>query len=114
VLLNGVSAKQIQGMSIDDVTGRIVQGMQKDNGLKPLGNAQAITVAGHQGRYVMMQSSSPFPDQKGQQQPERDMLVTVPQEDGAVLFMIFVAPEANFKQFEPAFAAMLKSLQFKQ
>jgi hypothetical protein len=112
VLLNGVAPQQGQQMSIDDVTKQLVQDMQQSNGVQPTGNPRPITVGGAQGRSVMMQSTSPFPDANGQQQKEQDWLVAVPQQNGSVLFMIFVAPEAQFSKFEPAFTAMLKSMQF--
>jgi len=47
-------------------------------------------------------------------QKERDWLVTVPRSDGSVIFMVFVAPDAEFARFQPAFEAMIKSIQFKQ
>jgi hypothetical protein len=111
VLLNGVAASQ-QPMSIDDVTGRIVQDMQQSNGVQPVGKAQAITVGGIQGRSINLQSTSPFPAANGQPQKERDWLVTIPQHDGSVILMIFVAPESEFARFRPTYEAMLKSLQF--
>ncbi|MBV8629315.1 MAG: M48 family metalloprotease, partial [Silvibacterium sp.] len=55
VLLNGVAPSNGGRMSIDDVTGQIVQSMEKHNGVHPLGNAQAITVSGIQARSVMLQ-----------------------------------------------------------
>jgi len=112
VLLNGVAIPKGEHISIDDVTGRLVQDMQQNNGLQPVGNAQPITVGGIQGRSVTLQSTSPFPAANGQPQKERDWLVTVPQRDGSVIFMIFVAPESEFARFEPTYQAMLKSLQF--
>jgi len=77
-----------------------------------VGDAQTISVNGVQGRSVTLQSTSPFPAANGQPQKERDWLVTVPQRDGSVIFMIFVAPESEFARFEPTYQAMLKSLQF--
>jgi len=53
------------------------------------------------------------PDAKGQVQPERDWLVTVPQSDGSMIVMIFVAPQADFEQLKPTYEAMLKSIQFR-
>jgi hypothetical protein len=87
--------------------------MQKNNGLKPMGKAEPINVGGADGRFVMLQSASPFAGENGQAQVERDWLVAVPQRDGAVILMIFIAPEAHFSQLKPAFDAMLKSIQFK-
>ena len=42
----------------------------------------------------------------------RDWLVTVPTPDGAVIGLVFVAPEAQFDRFRPTFESMLRSLQF--
>ena len=46
MLLNGVAPPQGERMNIDDITGQLVQHMQQNNGLQPLGNAQPITVDG--------------------------------------------------------------------
>lgn len=113
VLLNGLTAQQVQRMSIDDATSRLVQTMQKNNGLQPVTKATPITVGGLEGRSVVMQSPSPFPDANGQPQQERDWLITVPQRDGALIFMIFVAPETDFAHLQPTYEAMLKSMQFR-
>jgi beta-barrel assembly-enhancing protease len=112
VLLNGLTAQQVNGMGIDDATGRIIQVMQKNNGLQQVSKAAPITVGGIEGRSVVLQSASPFPDAKGQAQQERDWLITVPQRDGALIFMMFIAPEADFSHLQPAYEAMLKSMQF--
>ena len=71
-----------------------------------------MTINGVQGRAVVMQSQSPFRNPGGQPQTERDWMVTVPQRDGTVIFMVFVAPEAEFSLFQPTYEAMLKSVQF--
>ena len=113
LLLNGLTAQQVQGAGIDEATNRLAQHMQQNNGLKPVTKAAPITVGGLEGRAVVMQSPSPFPDAKGQPQQERDWLITVPQRDGALIFMIFIAPEADFAQLEPAYQGMLKSMQFR-
>jgi hypothetical protein len=70
-------------------------------------------VAGIQGRSTFLRSASPFPDANGQARPERDWLVTVPLQDGSLIFMIFIAPESDFSRLQPTFDAMLKSAQFK-
>jgi hypothetical protein len=36
----------------------------------------------------------------------------VPQHDGSVIFMIFVAPQPDFERFRPTYEAVLKSLRF--
>jgi hypothetical protein len=71
-----------------------------------------IDVSGSQGRSVMLQSSSPFPSANGQPQKEQDWLVTVPQRNGSVIFIVFVAPQSDFARFQPTYETMLKSVHF--
>jgi hypothetical protein len=112
-LLNGVAPPQGERMSIDEVTGQLVRDMEQSDGLKPMGNAQPITVAGVEGRSVMFHSQSPIAAANGQPQMEQDWLVTVPQSDGSVIFMVFVAPQSEFAHFQPTFEAMLKSVKLQ-
>ncbi len=78
VLINEMAAPRGARTSIDEVTAQLVQQMQQNNGLEPLGRAQPITVAGVEGRSIMLKSTSPFQGRNGQPQQERDWLVTVP------------------------------------
>lgn len=113
VLLNGIPASRGQRMSIDDMTNQVIQSLQQSNQLEPLSKSKPITVGGIEGRATFLRSPSPFPDANGAAQQERDLLVTVPQPDGSLIYMIFVAPEANFTRLQPTFEAMLRSVQFK-
>ena len=113
LLLNGVAPPHGASMSIDDVTSQLVQQMKQNDGLQVLTSAEPITVNGIQGRSVLLESTSPFLNTSGQQQKENDWLVTVPQRDGSVIFMIFLAPQTDFSRLEPTYRAMLRSLQFK-
>ena len=113
VLLNGTGTKRAQRVGIDDMTSRLIQRIQESNKAEQLSNPQPITVGGLEGRSTFLQSQSPFLDASGQPQKEKDWLVTVPQRDGSVIFMIFVAPQADFARFQPTFESMLKSAQFK-
>jgi hypothetical protein len=81
--------------------------------MEQLGKPEPITVGGIEGRSTFLRSPSPFQDANGQAQPERDWLVTVPLSDGSMIFMIFVAPEADFGSLQPTYEAMLKSVQFR-
>jgi len=112
VLLNGFTSPEGVRIDIDDVTSQLVQGMQQNGGLQPVGNAEPITIGGIQCRAVSLQSTSPFPAANGQPQKERDWLVVIPQRDGSVIFMVFVAPESDFDRFRPTYEAMLKSARF--
>ena len=113
VLLNGAAAPKGQRASIDDMTVALIKQIQQNNQLEQLGNPQPITVGGIEGRATFLRSPSPFPDANGQPQPERDWLVTVPQRDGSMIFMIFVAPEHDFDRLHATFEAMVKSIQFR-
>jgi hypothetical protein len=112
VILNGVAPPSGEHLTIDDITRQLIQEMEQNDALKQVGDAQPITVAGMQGRSVTLHSVSPFPDASGKPQKERDWLVTVPRRDGTAIFMVFVAPQAQFDQFQASYEAMLKSVQF--
>ncbi len=113
-LLNGVKPKN-GSMSIDQATSQLISALQGGgDDLRPVGNIQKFKVAGVQGRSQMMQSTSPFPDASGQPQKENDWLVTAPRPDGSIIYFVFVAPQAQFSRFQPAFNNMLKSVQFQQ
>lgn len=113
VLLNGAPAPSGQRLSIDEMTSQLIQKIQESNELEQLSKPQPVTVGGIESRSTFLQSPSPFPDAKGQPQKERDWLVTVPQSDGSLIFMIFVAPQSDFARFQSTYEAMLKSAQFK-
>jgi hypothetical protein len=112
VLLNGVAPPKGERMSIDDVTRELVKDMEQNETLQLEGDAKPITVAGIEGRSVSLHSVSPFSSAKGQPQRERDWLVTIPQRDGSVIFMVFVAPLSEFDRFQPTYEAMLRGVQF--
>jgi hypothetical protein len=111
VMLNGVASSNGQPTNIDDMTRRLIQDMEQNNALQQAGDPQPITVAGIQGRSVAMHSVSPF-SVNGKPDKERDWLVTIPQQDGSVIFMVFVAPQSHYDRFQPTFEAMLKSVRF--
>jgi len=81
------------------------------SGLRPVGGTTAVTVAGVRGRSVNMESTSPNADANGRSQKERDHLITIPRQDGAVIYMIFVAPEHDFDRLRPTFERILSSVQ---
>jgi len=99
-------------MTIDQATEEIVRTLQSGSSdLRTVGTATDVEVAGVRGRAVNMQSTSPFPDARGQSQKERDRLVTLPRPDGSVVFMVFVAPESDYERLSPTFERMLQSVQ---
>jgi Zn-dependent protease with chaperone function len=112
VLLNGTPAPA-QRMSIDEMNDQMIKVLQQNNQLQQLDKPAAVMIGGIEGRSTLFDSASPIPDASGQPQKERDWLVTVPVKDGSMIFMIFVATEADFGRFQPTFDAMAKSVQLK-
>ena len=112
VVVNGVAPPNGERKGIDDITRELVQDLQQNSDLHPVGDAQPITVGGAEGRSITLQSTSPFAAADGQPQKERDWLVTILQRDGSVLFIIFVAAQSDFSRFQPTYEAMLNSVRF--
>jgi Zn-dependent protease with chaperone function len=111
VVINAVSIKNQQA-TIDQVTDAIVRSIEGASGeTRSVGAAADLQVAGVRGRTVHMESTSEFSDANGQAQKERDQLVTIPRQDGTVVYLVFVAPESDFQRFNPTFEKMLQSIQ---
>ena len=106
-----IGTQQVGGGNLDQTTQALVQGMQKDNpGLEPAGEMSSIDVNGVQGRSMFLKGNSPV-QQNGQPAPERDWLVTLPNPQGGVTYLVFVAPEHDFNKLQPTYQKMLQSLR---
>jgi Zn-dependent protease with chaperone function len=112
VVISGVAPQPGERLNLDQVTAALVLRFEGGGGSQVLASPKPLQVAGVQGRSVALQSASPFPDAAGRPQQERDWLVTVPTPNGAVIGLVFVAPQAQFNQFRPTFESMLGSLHF--
>lgn len=113
VVVNELSLTD-RNAGVDEATAEIVRRFQQSGNLQQTGKPVEITVAGVRGRSVNLQSTSPFPDAKGQSQKERDRLVIIPRPDGSVVYMVFVAPESHFSRLGPTYDRMLRSVQFQR
>ncbi|HKW76926.1 MAG TPA: M48 family metallopeptidase [Terriglobales bacterium] len=108
-----ISAAQSNGGSLDQNTQQLIQGIVQGNpGMQANGNPSNINVAGTQGRSVYLSGTSPV-QQNGQPVPERDWLVTVPDSQGGLMYLVFVAPQKDFNQLKSTYQKMLKSLQLR-
>src|SRR4029079_2715304 len=91
-----ISAANVDASQLDQATDQLVQQLQKDNpGMKVYSSPSSIQVNGQQGRSVYLSGTSPI-QQNGQAVPERDWLVTLPDPKGALMYVVFVAPERDF------------------
>ncbi len=104
------SAQDQNATNLDQATQDLVQSLQQQNQLQPASDINRISVNGMEGRSVYLRGQSPV-QRNGQPVPERDWLVTVPNPQGGLLYLIFVAPEPDFNQLRPTYERMLNSLQ---
>jgi hypothetical protein len=87
--------------------------MEQNETLQQVSEAQPMTVDGIQGRSVDLQSVSPFPAPNGQQEKERDGLVTISQRNGSVILIISLAPRSHFDRFQPTYEPCLRACGFR-
>ena len=73
--------------------------------LRTAGGSRQVTVSGNPGLLIEMAAESPYGG------VERNILLTVARPEG-LFYMVFVAPENNFAQVEPAFEQMVQSIRF--
>jgi hypothetical protein len=111
-VINGAAPPNGQSMNLDQMTTEIIQNLQQGNqGMQQIGQPQTITVNGIHGRSVDLSSTSPVQGPNGQRQGERDWLVTLPRNDGSVVFLVFIAPQPDFDNLRPTYESMLRSVR---
>ena len=99
---------------IDQSTHDLLNTLRQSNqDMKQVGQDEDIRVAGVTGKSVDLIATSPVHDANGQAQHERDWLVTVPGRNGNLIYLVFIAPDADFNTLRPTFEAMLRSLKVK-
>jgi beta-barrel assembly-enhancing protease len=97
--------------SIDQVATDLVQNLTRTNpGMRQEGQPTAVSVNGAQGRQVDLVSNSPVV-QNGKPLAERDQLVVAPRSGGSYLYLIFIAPDKDFRALAPTYQKMLGSLR---
>jgi hypothetical protein len=84
---------------------------QSNPELQMVGGVQRAAVSGVQAMAVNLVGRSPLRTRDGRPVAERDLLITVQRQDGSVLWVLFVSPEAHFDNLRPTFEAMLQSLR---
>ncbi len=94
-------------------TEQLVSALTQSNpGLKALGPGDDIRVNGVPGKSVDLSGPSPLTGSDGKPLRERDWLVALQRKDGTLLFLVFIAPEKDFRQLNmDAFVPMLRSVK---
>ena len=101
--------------SLDDATQQLISSLQQQNqGMRVAGKPQTVRVNGITGRSVDLLSQSPISDPNGQPMQERDWLVAIPDSNGNLVSLVFIAPERDFVQLRPTYEQMLRSFHLNQ
>jgi hypothetical protein len=98
----------------DEGTHQILDQLRQSNpNMRTVSREENFTVNGAAAKSVMLTSNSPLTDQQGRAARERDWLVTVRRNDGTILYMVFIAPDQDFRQLQPDFEQMLRSFRMR-
>ena len=93
---------------LQSATQKLIQSMQQENQeLGTLRESREVTLNGERGLSTYLKNDSPVGGQ------ETDWLITVMRPEGLVYF-VAVAPQQEFSRFQPAFEAILNSVQFNK
>ena len=99
--------------SLDQATQDLIRSLQQQNqGMQQSGSISRIQVNGKQGRSVYLTSTSPV-TQNGRPLAERDWLVTLPDSQGGLLYLVFISPEKDFNSLKGTYQKILQSLQVR-
>jgi predicted Zn-dependent protease len=98
---------------LEDAMKELVQSVQSTNpDMKPAGKADDLVVNGRAAKSVEFLGTSAV-QENDQAIVERVRLVGVQGKGSVVLYMVFVAPDADFKPLQPAFDQIAKSFQVR-
>jgi len=102
------------GATLDATTHELLASLKQSNPeMKQIGQDEPIRANSVAGKSVDLVGSSPIKDAQGKALEERDWLVTMPQRNGNILYLIFISPDRDFGSMRPTFEAMLRTLQVK-
>jgi beta-barrel assembly-enhancing protease len=97
------------GNNLDEAMRQLIASIQETNpGLRQAGNPVNISVNAQPAKSVEMLGNSAIRE-NNQPIPERIRLVALRRRDGLVLYMVFVAPEADFDVLRPDFDRIMRS-----
>ena len=107
-----ISGYQPQGQqSLQQSAEQIYAGLRESNPqMQAAGQPQNTSVNGMPAIAVDLQSPSPLQN-NGQPVVEHDKLVCVQRQDGTVLWLLFIAPDRDFRALAPTYQQMLQSLR---
>ncbi len=101
--------------TLDQATHELLEQIHRGNPEhRMLGHDEDIRVNRVPGKSITLLGPSPIKGSSAKPLRERNWLVTLRRSDGSILYAVFIAPERDFPQFEPAFESMLRSLRLQE
>jgi predicted Zn-dependent protease len=99
--------------SLNQATSAIARQLaQQNGGMQQASDLTTLTVGGQPATAVELRGRSPIAD-GNQALVERDLLVTIARPDGAVTYVIFVSPDADYQTLKPLYNSMIQSLRVR-
>jgi beta-barrel assembly-enhancing protease len=99
----------IRGKDLNEAMRQLVSSIRDTNPkLRAAGNPVNLTVGGRAAKAVEMLGESAIRED-GQSLAERIRLVALPSKSSTVLYLVFVAPDADFDSLRPTFDRILRS-----
>jgi hypothetical protein len=85
---------------------------QQNGGMQQASDMTTLTIGGQPATAVELRGRSPIADGNNTL-PERDLLVTIARPDGAVSYIVFVSPEADYQALKPLYNSMIQSFRVR-
>jgi hypothetical protein len=99
--------------SLTQATSAIARQLSQQNGgMQQASELTTLNVGGQPATAVELRGKSPISDGNNVL-VERDLLVTIARPDGAVSYIVFVSPEADFQTLKPLYNSMLQSFRVR-
>lgn len=99
--------------ALSQATSAIARQLSQDNGgMQQASDLTTLTVGGQPANAVELRGKSPISDGTSVM-AERDLLVTIARPDGAVSYIVFVSPEADYQTLKPLYSSMLQSFRVR-
>jgi hypothetical protein len=85
---------------------------EQNGGMQQASDLTSLTVGGQPANAIELRGRSPIADGNNAL-AERDLLVTVARPDGAVSYIVFVAPEPDYQTLKPLYSSMIQSFRVR-
>lgn len=110
-----IGTAQAEGITDEDSLANATQQLaqqisQQNGGLRQLNQIQTMNLNGQLANGMELRGRSPLVE-NGMTLPEHEWLIAMPSRDGDLHYIIFVAPERDFRALQPTFEVMLNSFR---